>query len=492
MGGISIRKVETTMNEQFKYETIKYLVDHPDASKQRASLKLHCTVRHVNRMIAGYLREGKAFFVHGNRGRKPAHALSVDTKKAVVNLYLSKYQNANFTHFTELLERFEGISLSVSAVSGILEDAGIHSPRITRAKKRRLIKELEERQRKAETKREADAAQANLVALEDAHPRRPRCAYFGELQQMDASPHEWVPGQVWHLHLAIDDASGRITGGWFDTQETLNGYYHVLHQVLTDYGIPYKILTDNRSVFYYKKKKSPSVDEDSHTQFAYACHQLGIELETTSVPQAKGRVERLNQTLQSRLPVELRLAGIATLDAANEFLNSYIKEFNAKFSLPLNGIKSAFETQPPAEKINLILARIAERLVDAGSCIKYKGGYYRMVNSLGKQIHYRKNTKVMVIEAFDGNRYCCVNDAYVFALELVPDRQEASTAIDGRKKKSRIGKYAIPSMNHPWRSDTFWSFVKKQHELYERSYEELFYSVENLYWLNGFDLIAAK
>ena len=65
--------------------------------------------------------------------------------------------------------------------------------------------------------------QASLVAVEDAHSRRPRCAYFGELEQMDATPYDWVPGQTWHLHLAIDDATGAITGAWFDTQETLNG-----------------------------------------------------------------------------------------------------------------------------------------------------------------------------------------------------------------------------------------------------------------------------
>ena len=87
------------------------------------------------------------------------------------------------------------------------------------------------------------------MSVDNAHSRRPRCAYFGELQQMDATPYEWVHGQVWHLHLAIDDASGIVTGAWFDTQETLNGYYHVLEQILTDYGIPYKFLTDKRSVF---------------------------------------------------------------------------------------------------------------------------------------------------------------------------------------------------------------------------------------------------
>ena len=156
------------------------------------------------------------------------------------------------------------------------------------------------------TQKEADSIQANLVALEDAHPRRPRCAYFGELEQMDATPYEWIPGQVWHFHLAVDNATGQVTGAYFDTQETLNGYYHVLYRMLLNYGIPYKLFTDRRTVFTYKKKNSPSTDEDTYTQFAYACKQLGILLESSSVPQAEGRVERLNQTLQSRLPVELR------------------------------------------------------------------------------------------------------------------------------------------------------------------------------------------
>ena len=233
-----------------------------------------------------------------------------------------------------------------------------------------MEKELQDKKKSACSLKEAAVLQTNLVAVEDAHSRRPRCAYLGELLQMDATPYEWIPGQVWHLHLAIDDATGRVTRAWFDTQETLKGYYHVFHQILTTYGIPYRIFTDRRTVFTYKKKNSPSLDEDTYTQFAYACKQLGVQLESSSVPQAKGRVEHLNQTLQSRLPIELRLAGITTIDAANEFLHSYIKEFNEKFALPLNGIKSVFETQPENEKINLVLAVLTERTVDCGHAIQ--------------------------------------------------------------------------------------------------------------------------
>ena len=279
---------------------------------------------------------------------------------------------------------------------------------------------------------------------------------------MDATPYEWIPGQVWHLHLTVDDATGQVTGAYFDTQETLNGYYHVLYQMLLNYGIPYKLFTDRRTVFTYKKKNSPSTDEDTYTQFAYACKQLGILLESSSVPQAKGRVERLNQTLQSRLPVELRLAGITTIEAANEFLNSHIKEFNAKFALPLNGIKSVFETQPEKEKINLILAVLDERTVDCGHCIQFQRSHYRMLDSRGLPVHYRKGTKVMVIQAFDQALYCCVNDRDIYALEKVPEHAMQSKNLDPEPQETGVKKQYIPPMNHPWRRSAFKKFVQSQ------------------------------
>ena len=457
-----IRKVELSMDEQQKYEVIKALADHPNPNKQRAALILQCTVRHINRMLKGYTEQGKAYFVHGNRGRKPANTIPSETRRLVVDLYRSKYYGANFEHFTELLAKHEGIRISPSAVMSMLEAECILSPKATKAKKKRFKEQLTAAKEAAKTQKEADQIQKNLVAVEDAHSRRPRAAYFGELEQMDATPYEWVSGQIWHLHLAIDDATGIVTGAWFDTQETLQGYYHVCFQVLMDYGIPYKFLTDRRTVFTYKKKNSPSIEEDSYTQFGYSCKQLGVELESSSVPQVKGRVERLNQTLQSRLPVELRLAGITTIDAANEFLKTYIKEFNEKFALPMHGIKSVFEERPEIEKINLILAVLCERTVDTGHCLKYAKQYYRMIDSNGCQVHYRKGTKVMVIQAFDGHLYCCVNDKDIYALEAIPEREAKSKDLDADYTPPKPRKPYIPSMNHPWRRQTFSKFVRQQ------------------------------
>ena len=455
------------MDEQKKYEVIKALADHPNGNKDRAALTLGCTKRHINRMLAGYRREGKAFFVHGNRGRKPATTIPEETRNTVVDLYRNKYYQANFRHYTELLEERENIRISPSSVAKILEAESILSPRVTKARKKRIKKELLIKKENASSKKEADAIQANLVAVEDAHSRRPRCAYFGEMQQMDASPYEWVPGQTWHLHLAIDDATGTVTGAWFDTQETLRGYYHVFHQILSRYGIPYKLFTDRRTVFTYKKKNSPSLDEDTYTQFAYACKQLGVLLESSSVPQAKGRVERLNQTLQSRLPVELRLAGITTIEGANEFLHSYIKKFNAKFSLPIHHTKSVFVEQPSDETINLILAVLNERTVDCGHCIRFQNQHYRMLDNRGLQVHYRNGTKTMVIQAFDGSLYCCVNDKEIYALEKVPERYPSSKNLDAEQPAQKPKKKYIPPMNHPWRRSAFRKFVQNQPHHFE-------------------------
>ena len=450
------------MDEQKKYEVIKSLADHPHGNKDRAALTLGCTKRHINRMLKGYREQGRAFFIHGNKGRQPSSTIPEATRNTVVDLYRTKYYDANFQHYSELLGTFEGIHISASSVAKILENHCILSPKATKTKKKRIKKELAEKKKCARTQKEADSIQANLVALEDAHSRRPRCAYFGELEQMDATPFEWIPGQIWHLHLAVDDATGQITGAYFDTQETLNGYYHVLYQILLSHGIPYKFFTDRRTIFTYKKKNSPSTDEDSYTQFAYACKQLGILLESSSVPQAKGRVERLNQTLQSRMPVELRLAGITTIEAANEFLNSYIKEFNARFALPLNGIRSVFETQPEKEKINLLLAVLDERTVDCGHCIQFQRSHYRMLDSRGLQVHYRKGTKVMVIQAFDQALYCCVNDSDIYALEKVPEHVMKSKDLDPEPQETGPKKQYIPPMNHPWRRSAFKKFVQSQ------------------------------
>ncbi len=448
------------MNENQKYEIIKKLVES-NGNKKTAAVKIGCSDRHINRLIKGYKEKGKSFFVHGNRGRQPATTLPTDTKQLILDLYRTLYYDSNLTHYSELLAEKENINVSISTISSILRKEFILSPKANRSTKKTVKKELEALQAETKSKKKVAALQSSILDLEDAHPRRPRCAYFGEMLQMDASLHHWFGSSKTQLHIAVDDATGAILGAYFDKQETLNGYYHVLHQILSSYGIPYQFFTDNRTVFQYKKKHETSVEKDTFTQFGYACKQLGIDIQTSSVAQAKGRVERMFGTLQSRLPVELRLANVSSIEEANEFLNSYIKKFNKRFALPIDSIKSVFETQPDNETINLTLAVLSSRKIDNGSCLKYQNEYYLPVNTRGIAVHHRKGTTAMVIKAFNGELYCSIGEQ-VYALELLPEHKLSSKAFDLATIPDMPKKKYIPPMSHPWKHASFEKYAKSQ------------------------------
>lgn len=448
-----MRKVTLSMKAQEKYEIIKRLSEG-HITKTTASIKIGCTTRHISRLLSRYQAEGKASFLHGNTGRTPAHAMTANDKEAIVALYNSKYYDTNFTHCCELLHRHDSIQISPSCLRNILHQEFVLSPRATRSTRKRMNKLLRDMHKTANGKKEKARLDVSLVRIEDSHSRRSRCAYFGEMLQMDASNHLWFGSSNTHLHVAIDDCTSTIVGAYFHEQETLKGYYNVFHQILTNYGIPHMFYTDNRTVFEYKNKKMKDTSKDTFTQFSYACKQLGVEIKTTSVAQAKGRVERLFQTLQSRLPVELRLKGITTINEANIFLNHYIKEYNAKFALPINNSKSVFVTQPNYEIINQTLAVLAPRSIDNGHCIKFEKKYYKLMDSQGVQTYYHRGVKGLVIRTFVGELLFSTHDQ-IYALDEIPLHEHTSRNFDFKEPSQKPRRRNIPSPKHPWRCETF-------------------------------------
>src|SRR5574344_1477735 len=297
-----MKKIILRENEQIKYDLIKKLNDS-NGNKERAAIKLNCSLRNINRLLKGYREFGKQFFIHGNRERKPSTTLQVEIQEKIVSLFKDKYFDFNFKHFFEKLTTVEGIKCSYPTVVSLLYSRGFVSPKAHKKTKKRIkeaLKKIEKIESVSITKEE----ESKIVPLKEAHPRMPRSKYFGELIQMDASLELWFGDAKTQLHIAIDDATGKIVGGYFDKQETLFGYYQITSQILNNYGIPAKFLTDRRTVFDYKKSGDTSLENDYTTQFGYACSQLGIALESSSVPQAKGRVERVFGTLQSRLKAE--------------------------------------------------------------------------------------------------------------------------------------------------------------------------------------------
>ena len=406
-----MRKVELSLKEKQKYEIIKKLVE-TNGNKERAMIKLGLkSIRQINRLIAGYNEFGKEFFIHGNRGRKPSHALTDDFKDEIELLYTSKYFDCTYTQFTEYLSERENINLSIAEVGQILRDKYILSPKSRKITKKNLKKHLISQKEKTKSKKKIAKIQASIVALEDAHPRQPRCIYFGEEIQIDACNHLWFGNTKTTLHAAIDDSTGQVVGAYFDNQETLNGYYNIYYQILVKYGIPYLFKADKRTVFEYNRKGTTLDEDNTFTQFAYACNQLGTSIECSSIPEFKARIERLFESFQLRLIPELRLANITTIEEANHFLPGFLDKYNSKFALCIDNTKSVFEKQPDLKKINLTLAVLSRRVVDTGHSICFKKKHYRTVNSVGTPIYFGKGTKVMVIESFDKQLYATVEDS---------------------------------------------------------------------------------
>lgn len=277
---------------------------------------------------------------------------------------------------------------------------------------------------------------------------------------MDASEYIWVKGQPkWHLHAAIDDATSEIVGAWFDTQETLNGYYNVLYMILKLYGIPARFFTDRRTVFEYTLLAKADEEKDTYTQFSAACRTLGIDMKCSSVPQFKARAERLNRTLQGRLPVEFVRNNITTIEEANTFLWEYLPRFNAQFSLKdEQDLKSSvFLTAPCETEINVILAVVCRRVIDDGHCIKYHNNYYQLFSQDQRKrspMFFGKGTKVLVIKAFDGTLLASVKDQ-IYILKKLEQRLKISKEFDPAPPKEK--KPYKPADDHPWKRSRYLS-----------------------------------
>ena len=465
-----MRKVELKMNEQEKYEVIKELVDH-NGNKNRACKKLNLSRRQIDRLIIIYKEKGKSGFVHGNRLKKPINTIDKSISEDIILLYKTKYQEWNFNHFKEFLEKEENIKVSYDFIYKTLSKEGILSPLANKRTKREFAKQKLLKEKKinlAMSNEQIENIISHEIQLEDSHPRGEKPKYFGEIIEMDGSIHLWFGDKKVCLHLAIDKATSTIVGAWFDKQEALNGYYHVFYQILMKYGIPYKFKTDNRTVFNYTSTNPDkrTSEKDVLTQFGYACKQLGVEIETTSVSQAKGLIERTNGTFQRRLVNELKLYGITTIEKANEYLlNTFVPNFNKRFAMDYKKFESVFETSPSEEKINYTLAILTPRKIDNGNSIKYYGKYYQpYINNELKC--FIPKTECLVIKAYDGQLLVTIDEKVYELREL--SRNERFSKEFEEVPVLKVRKVYIPPMTHPWKIESF----KKQ--MYNSHYKHQF------------------
>ena len=416
----------------FKYDVIVSVINGK-ITKKAAKIKLRCSIRTIDRYIVKFKTLGIQGFIHGNRDRKPKNVISKEIKKIILNEFKSdKYiASPNVAHLCEIVMRNYNISISTTTVHKLLKENGLCSRMANRETKKKIYSLLK----------------GPKDIKPHLHPTRSRKRFMVEMIQMDASSKVWVKNCVkWHLHLAIDDCTGNVVGAYFDTQETLNGYYNITKQMIENYGIPALIYSDKRSVFEYKKSNQTN---ETYTNFSYACKILGIELKTTSVPQAKGRIERLNLTFQNRLPAELALANIQTLEQANEFLKSYIAIYNSKFAHQVDDSKNVFEKQGDID-LRHILSRYSKRKILKGCVFQYKNKQYFPINEIYERQLFKEGKECLIIETLDNELYVNIDDK-IYATKEVDIFEKQSKTFDFEVKKEEKKKKYIPPANHPWK-----------------------------------------
>lgn len=271
---------------------------------------------------------------------------------------------------------------------------------------------------------------------------------FGQEVQMDASPKIWFGDIVTHLHLAVDKGTKKVLFGWFEYEEITRAYFVLLFNIIINYGIPKLIKTDNRTTFSNQKNK---VD---NTQFGRICIDLGIELNTTSIPTAKANVERENKTFKDRLIAELRHEKITDIDEANRYLNEiFIPKMNKNFSFEINEKTSMMKINNYSEQeLNLIISEKFTRIIDNASSIKYGNKYYIPINpDTGEITCFSKKTECKFIITYNAEYWCEIENNYYQLIEL-QDRDSTMKKENKNDKPIERKKY-IPPKNHPWRKN---------------------------------------
>lgn len=266
-------------------------VSRKKMSQTEAGLILRLSVRQIKRLLKTYRQRGAAGLVSKHRGRKGNHRLPEEVKKRALNLLKTKYQGFGPTLAHEKLVEKDKLQISDESVRQLMIEEGLWKAR--RAKK--VI----------------------------VHQLRERRACFGELVQIDGSPHDWFEGRAEPcvLLVFIDDATGKLLQLLFVASESFFSY--------CQYGKPVAFYSDKNSIF---RVNIPSVGiGDALTQFGRAMQELDIQILCANSPQAKGRVERVIQTLQDRLPKEMRLRNISSMAEGNAYLPEFLQDFNTRF-----------------------------------------------------------------------------------------------------------------------------------------------------------------
>src|SRR6185436_4649059 len=330
MEGSIMEEILTMNNKERQRLKVMTKLNDGSLTQKIAAKQLGISTRQIKRLYKRYTADGDKGVISRQRGSISNNSLSIDFKDQIAELIKSNYSDFGPTLAHEKLHELHNYALSVTTVRNIMIEQSIWIPRSCVDKK--------------------------------IYKMRDRRECYGELVQMDGSYHDWFEGRApkCRLLVLIDDATSDILSLEFVPCESSLAYFSFMRKYLLDKGRPLSLYTDRHAVFETTRSTDKSYKK---TQFNRAMEELGIELILAFSPQAKGRVERANGTLQDRLVKELRLAGISNMEDANDFLHSFILSFNKKFGKQPKCFINAHRSLDEEHDLDRILSLQHERKI---------------------------------------------------------------------------------------------------------------------------------
>lgn len=407
------KDIFTMSNRDIKRLGIVNKVMEEGLKQVEAAEYLKLSSRQVNRIVTRVREEGNRGVIHRLRGRRSNRRIGDKTKERTLRKYREKYKGFGPLLASEKLEELDNIKISDETLRKWLIEDGQWEKRRKRKKKRRW---------------------------------RERRGRLGEMVQMDGSHHDWLEGRGPEMVLMayIDDATGKVYGRFYRYEGTIPAMDSFKRYVRKN-GLPLSVYLDKHSTYKSWAKLTLAEELEGRkklSQFGRALEELGVELIFANSPQAKGRIERLFETLQDRLIKEMRLKRIRTVEEANRFLEGYLPVFNKKFNVIAREKGNMHRKQPKGIRIERVLCIKEDRVVRNDSTVSYEGKHYQIMNQV-------KSKKISIEQRLD-NSLWLYDGNQCLKYKEIPYRMKRHW----HKKETgaeKAGKQWIPPKNHPWR-----------------------------------------
>jgi len=379
---------------------------------------LKISTRQIKRLFRAYKKQGAKGLISARRGKASNHRLDAQVIQQATDLIYEHYRDFGPTLAHEKLVEVHGLKLSDESVRRLMIAEGIWKPK--KAKK------------------------------PPTHQMRERRACFGELVQIDGSDHDWFEGRgpKCTLLVYIDDATGQLLELWMVPDETTFAYFEASRHYFERYGKPVAFYSDKHGIFRVNQEQTVGLGSGL-TQFGRAMLDLNIQIICANSPQAKGRVERANQTLQDRLVKELRLRDISSMDHANAFLPEFREDYNRRFAVQPRSTHDAHRPLLKTENLDIIFTDQKTGTLSKNLTIQHNKVIYQ-IQSTRPDYTLRKATVTVCENAKGVVTILYKHDPLPYTIFLKPVRQ--AEVVDTKTLDHQLKIPKPPAPDHPWRT----------------------------------------